>query len=199
MKVVKYPSSKIDLYLIKNFLNKEECKHLINICRGKLESSTVVSGNRGIVDKQSRTSKTCHLYDGHDIVVDNINKRICKMISNISGTQITNDYSESLQLQYYKVGQEFRAHHDYFASEYANNNAQGNRTWTCMVYLNNVAEGGETRFVDLDMNVNPVYGRAVIWNNYKNGNTNPHTLHAGMPVKKGVKFIITKWFRERPH
>ncbi|MBA4047314.1 MAG: oxygenase, partial [Sphingomonas sp.] len=29
------------------------------------------------------------------------------------------------------------------------------------------------------------------------GRPNDLTLHEGMPVVRGVKYIITKWFRER--
>jgi hypothetical protein len=31
-----------------------------------------------------------------------------------------------------------------------------------------------------------------------NGEPNPFTLHQGMPVIAGLKYIITKWYRERP-
>ena len=31
---------------------------------------------------------------------------------------------------------------------------------------------------------------------HQNGNV--ATLHHGMKVRKGVKYVITKWYRERP-
>ena len=30
------------------------------------------------------------------------------------------------------------------------------------------------------------------------GSVNPSTIHQGMKVRAGVKYVITKWFRERP-
>jgi prolyl 4-hydroxylase len=29
------------------------------------------------------------------------------------------------------------------------------------------------------------------------GSPNPWTLHEGMPVDRGTKYIVTKWYRER--
>ena len=38
----------------------------------------------------------------------------------------------------------------------------------------------------------------VIWNNLKaDGSPNPMSLHAARPVESGVKYVVTKWFRER--
>ncbi len=42
-------------------------------------------------------------------------------------------------------------------------------------------------------------GKLLAWNNvHTDGLANPDTLHHGMKVRKGRKYIITKWFRERP-
>ncbi|HEX7694798.1 MAG TPA: oxygenase, partial [Sphingomonas sp.] len=30
------------------------------------------------------------------------------------------------------------------------------------------------------------------------GSPNPSTIHQGMKVRAGTKYVITKWFRERP-
>jgi hypothetical protein len=41
-------------------------------------------------------------------------------------------------------------------------------------------------------------GALLIWNNADpDGVPNPWTIHAGMPVVRGVKYIITKWYRTR--
>ena len=42
-------------------------------------------------------------------------------------------------------------------------------------------------------------GHLLIWNNLDgDGRGNTFSLHQGMPVTAGVKYIITKWNRERP-
>ena len=57
---------------------------------------------------------------------------------------------------------------------------------------------GGTQFAVIGKTFQPRKGRAVIWNNlYPDGTPNYATLHSGMPVLRGHKVIITKWFRER--
>ncbi|MEL6875043.1 MAG: oxygenase, partial [Pseudomonadota bacterium] len=37
------------------------------------------------------------------------------------------------------------------------------------------------------------------WNNLlPDGSVNDRTLHHGMAVTSGTKYVITKWFREKP-
>jgi len=45
----------------------------------------------------------------------------------------------------------------------------------------------------------PETGKLLGWNNHRpDGTLNAATLHHGMKVRKGVKYVITKWYRERP-
>jgi prolyl 4-hydroxylase len=67
-----------------------------------------------------------------------------------------------------------------------------------MIYLNTTEAGGGTHFTAIDTILYPQAGRAVIWNNlYADGSPNPDTIHHGMPVERGTKVIITKWFRDK--
>ena len=67
-----------------------------------------------------------------------------------------------------------------------------------MIYLNDVEEGGETDFSEINTTFSPKKGMAIVWKNSNGtGTENPASLHAGMPVIKGRKMIITKWYRER--
>jgi prolyl 4-hydroxylase len=75
----------------------------------------------------------------------------------------------------------------------------GQRTWTAMAYLNEPEEGGETFFPKLGIKVSPKIGNLLVWNNMDSlGKPNHDTLHAGLPVVAGSKYIITKWYREKP-
>ncbi|WP_037505572.1 oxygenase, partial [Rhizorhabdus wittichii] len=45
----------------------------------------------------------------------------------------------------------------------------------------------------------PERGKLVAWANIdRSGRPNEATLHCGMKVRKGAKYVITKWYRERP-
>ena len=70
------------------------------------------------------------------------------------------------------------------------------RSYTFMIYLTDVEEGGATFFPELNKRFNPEKGKAVIWNNLDvHGIRNKNTTHTGECVVKGQKYIITKWFR----
>jgi prolyl 4-hydroxylase len=67
-----------------------------------------------------------------------------------------------------------------------------------MAWLNAVEDGGETEFTDLGFSIPPQPGALLLWNNATpKGAPNPLTRHAGKPVLRGRKYIITKWFRTR--
>ena len=68
-----------------------------------------------------------------------------------------------------------------------------------MIYLNEPDAGGGTRFKHIGKTFQPESGKLLTWNNRLiDGRVNPATLHHGMKVRKGVKYVITKWYRERP-
>jgi len=178
-----------DFYVLDNFLNAGECGHLIEIIKKSLRPSTITDAEEGY-----RTSKTCDLGGLDEPLVRDIDRRICSLLG------VHPSYAEITQGQYYEFGEEFKAHTDYFEGETGEKHMAGGgqRTFTFMVYLNDVESGGETEFVHLKQIINPRQGMAIIWNNLNpDGSKNPSTLHQAHPVRSGVKFIITKWFREK--
>ena len=110
--------------------------------------------------------------------------------------------SEPIQGQRYAQGQEFKPHTDSFepggVDYYLHCAETGQRTWTAMIYLNDPEEGGATRFKLIDKSIAPEAAKLLAWNNLlPDGRPNPATLHQGMKVRRGTKYILTKWFRER--
>ena len=143
-----------------------------------------------------RTSETCDL-DWRDPVVAEVDRKIAGLL----GLELA--ASEPLQGQRYEAGQEFKPHTDTFEpggyDYYVHTAAMGQRTWTAMVYLNRPEDGGATRFKAIGKTIQAETGKLLAWNNLlADGTPNPATIHQGMKVRRGVKYIITKWFRERP-
>ena len=185
----KLDSDTLELYTLENFLSVDECEKLIQCIRANLRASTLSSYES---DQSYRTSRTCDLARSSDPFLGLIHNRICRLVG------IDPAYSEEIQGQYYEVGQEFKAHTDYFEThEMASHAAEkGQRTYTFMVYLNDVAEGGETRFLNVDASFSPRAGCAVIWSSLKpDGSPNADSIHQALPVVKGYKAVITNWFR----
>jgi prolyl 4-hydroxylase len=143
-----------------------------------------------------RTSETCYLYPA-DAAVAAVEARLDAL------TGIDPVYGELLQGQRYGVGQEFKPHHDYFHTTQNYWREQmmmgGQRTWSAMVFLNAPEAGGHTNFPTAGIKITPCAGNLLIWNNMDMlGQPNPASLHQGMPVEAGSKYVLTKWYRERP-
>lgn len=184
---------KAQVFTWENFMSEDECRRTVALIDGHLRPSTVTDA-RG--DAHVRTSSTCDLGEIVDPFVYELDRKIADAIG------IHWSYSEPNQGQKYLVGQEFKSHTDYFEPNTAeflpNTGERGQRTWTFMVYLNSTPEGGATRFPRLEKLFRPKQGTAVIWNNLNpDGSVNPFTLHHGMKPRRGEKYIITKWFREK--
>lgn len=191
--IQRVPSPKLTLFIQRDFLDARECAALIGRIDADRRPSTIADPNG---DTAFRTSETCDLSDA-DPLVAAINRRLA------DATGLDPAHGEPLQGQRYAVGQEFKAHTDYFeptGTDFARYcSVAGNRTWTLMVYLNTPEAGGATRFKAIDKTIQPESGKLIGWNNRRPDNTpNPATIHHGMKVRAGVKYVITKWYRERP-
>ena len=183
----------VQLYLSEQFLSPEECRGLnAQIDAGSYPSPLYEKDKYEGV----RTSQSCNL-NVYDPLVAEVETRIANFLG------IERAWGEPLQGQRYQVGQEFKDHVDFFYvdqpywAEYSSHGGQ--RTWTAMIYLSDGVRGGGTGFPLLDLAIAPKLGRILIWNNMAvDGGPNGWMTHAGQPVEEGVKYIVTKWYRERP-
>ncbi len=187
------PTPLLQLFTLRGFLDPGHCAQLIALIEAKHRPSTIADANG---DMAFRTSTTCEL-DYADPAVAALAARLAE----VSG--IDPAYGEPLQGQRYEAGQEFKPHTDYFdpkGADFARYCSEtGQRTWTFMIYLNAVPAGGATRFKAIDKLVQPETGKLLAWNNrLADSSPNPATLHHAMKVRKGHKYVITRWYRERP-
>ena len=69
---------------------------------------------------------------------------------------------------------------------------------TCLLYLNDVEDGGGKSFPILGVEIGAKKGRMVQFHNCHEGSTALHrdSLHGGMAVLKGEKWACNFWFRE---
>ena len=191
--VQRVPSPKLTLFIKRGFLDTATCAALCEAVDATRRPSTLSDSNG---DPTYRTSETGDL-DPFDTLVIDLNARIVAL------TGLDPAHGEPIQGQRYAIGQEFKPHTDYFEPEGVDYerycSVAGNRTWTVMIYLNEPDAGGATRFKAIDKIVQPETGKLLAWNNRRpDGSLNPATLHHGMKVRAGTKYVITKWFRELP-
>jgi prolyl 4-hydroxylase len=189
----KIPAQGLDIFVVREFLSADECAQVIE----RIDADRVPSGLLAPSDDpEFRTSESCNLR-----VEDPVNQHVERKINRLTGIDPT--HGETIQGQRYAVGQQFKPHHDFFYTSEPYwpemEKSGGQRTWTGMVFLNDPEGGGQTHFPKANVRVTPRTGNLLLWNNLDEyGQPNPYSLHTGCPVEAGTKYVITKWYRERP-
>jgi prolyl 4-hydroxylase len=191
--VQRVPTRDLELFIVRGFLEPATCAVLIDRIDANRRASTIAD-DTGIAN--FRTSETCDL-DSCNPAVAEVERKIADLLG------LPLDRGEPLQGQRYAPGQEFRPHTDTFNPGgydfLLHTERGGQRSWTAMIYLNEPEDGGATRFKLIGKTVQPETGKLLTWNNLlPNGTPNPATLHQGMKVRRGTKYVLTKWFREQP-
>ncbi|MCY7397982.1 MAG: 2OG-Fe(II) oxygenase [Sphingomonas bacterium] len=189
--VQRVPNRTLDLFIVRDFLDPARCAALCNAIDARRRPSDIADHKGG---PDFRTSETCDL-DSSDPLVAEVDALLCEFL------ELPNALSEPIQGQRYAAGQEFKPHTDSFnpggVDYFVHCAEQGQRTWTAMLYLNVPEDGGATRFKAIAKTIQPELGKLVAWNNLlPDGSPNMATLHQGMKVRRGTKYIITKWFRQ---
>ena len=189
-------SEEPSVFSIDNFISPDDCDYLIKYCQPRLKRAFVSDDKKGMVSK-GRTGKNCWIPHNSDPIA----KKISDQMSTLIGIPLCN--AEALQVVYYDKEQKYDSHYDGYIK---NSNAKnmrclrmgGQRVVTCLLYLNDVEEGGATRFSNLNINVSPAKGKVLVFHNCYNDTTklHPNSLHAGCPVIAGEKYAINIWFRE---
>ncbi|HZP67076.1 MAG TPA: 2OG-Fe(II) oxygenase [Rudaea sp.] len=180
-----------------NVLSEEECDELVRRSADKLERSTIVDPASGVHEViPDRTSDGTFFPLNADPFIARLDRRIAALMN------MPVDNGEGLQILHYRTGGQYTPHYDYFPPDYPGSGTHiangGQRVSSLVMYLNDVEEGGATVFPELKLKVGPKKGGAVYFEycNSKN-QVDPLTLHGGMPVLKGEKWIATKWMRQR--
>nr|WP_295373683.1 2OG-Fe(II) oxygenase [uncultured Sphingosinicella sp.] len=190
--VFQVPATGLEIFVVRGFLGEEECAGLIERIDADLKPSKLLADDP---DPEFRTSQTCEL-GAADPLVHHVDQRIAAFMG------MDPSFAETLQGQRYAVGQQFKPHHDFFYTDQpywpAQEKSGGQRTWTAMAFLNAPEAGGQTFFERAGVRITPKAGNLLMWNNLDlAGEPNTYSLHQGMPVEAGVKYIVTKWFRGR--
>lgn len=181
--------------MIDRFFSADECRLYIASAQPHLHASQTADPITGVPHTmQLRTSsETCF-----DPLLENSALRLAQLrMAAAAGIDLPN--AEQLTVLRYEPGQEYRPHRDYLppGTIQMDRPHAGNRTRTVIVYLNAVEAGGATEFPVPGLRVEPVTGRAVVFDNlHADGTPDPDSLHAGTPVETGEKWLATLWIRQ---
>lgn len=132
-----------------------------------------------------------------DVVVQCLDLRVAQALGHPA------EHGEGFALLRYQVGQQYLPHCDWIDPEREATRADldrwGQRVATCVVYLNDAFEGGATEFPKLGREFRGQVGDAYTWDNVlPTGEVDPMTLHAGRPPTQGMKYLLSKWMRDKP-
>ena len=181
------------IYTVANFLSAEECDALIESARDHMTPAPVVGPGNGEVSV-SRTSSTCYLAR-EDL------PSVCTKVCALTGKPL--EHLELPQVGRYRGGEFYKPHYDAFdtASPDGRRFAQngGQRVATVLVYLNDVARGGETAFSKLGVRIAPRKGNALVFFPATlDGQLDQHYLHAAEPAVD-PKWVSQIWIRQRAY
>ena len=203
------------LVLMHDFIKESECGALMKVAEDSGIAGFVGSTVRGSQEEATnvRTSSTAWLNPANMAMskpVLDILRRIDEKVGAICGVPRQN--LESLQCVRYQEGQRYDYHID--TIEQYNSYPCGGRLASCLLFLNEDFEGGETHFLELDVRVKPRTGSALFWFNCHlpffmdtevlDGSQaerdllaamrpDERSLHAGLPVLGGTKYAANKW------
>ena len=179
-------------FVLEQFLTRSHAKQIIDYSKDKLVDSEVIGGKH----KNIRNSQQ-HWIPKDNLLVKPLFDKVSKMFN------IPFENAEDLQVVRYRPNQYYNEHHDSCCD---NNekcveffNRGGQRIITVLIYLNNEFGDGNTYFKNLNLKFKPPTGDAIVFFPLaQNSNKcHPLSLHAGLPVTSGEKWVANLWFREK--
>ena len=193
-------SSDPPITLYKDVLNLVDRAYLIYLSRPYLKRAHVIDpdGDQSGMVSDVRTSMSTYIpFEIVDLIGRHIELKI------IAETNQSLSSSEPMSILRYAPGEYYRPHVDYFnprlnvSDEFLQDGGQ--RTASAVTYLTAPTAGGGTSFPKLNITVPPVAGGTLWFRNcHKDGQVDDRSLHAGDTVIDGEKWVVTKWFREKP-
>jgi prolyl 4-hydroxylase len=207
---------------IENFLSRQEVEHIVQLASGvdlKLSSTGDITGHKETPkelqtdSRRTRTSYNSWVPREKSPIIDAIYRRAADVMrideallrhrsDHTEWTNLTSTkpLAEQLQLVHYGPGQEYTAHHDFGFSR-IDDQFQGARFGTLLLYLNEGMAGGETSFPRWsnaetfhELSIKPEVGKAVLfYSQLPDGNLDDLSHHAAKPVTDGEKWLINLW------
>jgi prolyl 4-hydroxylase len=180
------------------FLSPSLCRWIIERARPSLEAARVIHAEEGgakVDSIRTNTGMGFSLIDT-DLVMQLTQARIAAAIG------VPMAHQEPTNILHYEPGQEYRPHYDFVDPGVAHFQQQlmtvGQRTVTFLIYLNDDYQDGATAFPRLDWSFKGKAGDAIAFWNLTDGKPDTRTLHAGTPPVGGIKWLFSKWVRDRP-
>jgi prolyl 4-hydroxylase len=180
------------------FLGDAACRWLTERARHRLRRAMIYSGTEaGDIKHEMRTNSAAVMHLGS---IDLVNVVVQYRIAAACGVPVDN--LEGPTVLHYAVGEEITDHTDFINPRTRNYEKEiatrGERFYTCLVYLNDDYDGGETDFPLLKVRHKARRGDGLLFSNaLPTGPPDPRSVHAGMPPTRGEKWLLSQFVRSR--
>ena len=164
-------------FTIDGVLSPGECLALIARIEAAGPKIAPVSYPEGPVVDLGMRNNTRVMFDDPALAALLYARVVARLPRTISGSEVVGA-NERLRCYRYAAGQRFAPHYD---GAFVRDELERSRL-TFMVYLNEEFTGGETAMLDLDEEIMPRTGRALLFQHA--------ILHEGCEVTSGVKYVV---------
>ena len=181
------------------FASPQACDWLMQLAASRLVRAAVydhATGAATLDDCRSNSTANFSLFDT-SLVLLLLQARLASAI----GAPMA--MLEAANVLHYAVGEKFDEHYDFIdplSPSHGRLVAEGGqRVATCIIYLNDDYEGGETEFTVLGLSNKGVRGDAVVFlSALPDGTPDRRSAHAGRPPTNGEKWIVVNFIRDKP-
>ncbi|MBL8937112.1 MAG: 2OG-Fe(II) oxygenase [Archangium sp.] len=163
---------------LESVLSADECAALIDRIETLGPEPAPVSTGRGTVMMPELRNNDRVMFDDPTLASLLLQRVQAQVPARLDSDWVLSGANERLRCYRYRPGQRFRPHFDGCFER-----SETERSFlTFLVYLNTCEAGGATRFNDLELDVQPSTGAALLFNH--------HLLHEGAPVLAGLKYVV---------
>lgn len=180
------------------FVGREVCDWLIASARGKLRPALMFHGatQTAVVDPH----RTCSDFEFDIVGSDLVGVLLRARISALTGLPTAT--MEPPRIFHYAVGQDIKPHYDRLtlgARAHLEPSYTGDRLVTLILYLNDDFDGGELDFPKVGKSFKGQTGDAIYFAHVDaDGAPDLLSLHAGLPITRGEKWVLSQWIHDRP-
>jgi hypothetical protein len=174
------------------------CDYVLTSGLRALQPSTVVNPETGeqSLDPHRKSLSTTFAPHMQDLIIHAVERRMTAL------ADMPWPQAERLVMLFYRPGEEYKPHVDYFSPDELGGAAEmgrdGQRVATSLICMHPATEGGATLFPRFDAAWTGLAGDALTFRNVTAaGEPEPLSLHQGEPVSAGWKALLSLWIREQ--
>lgn len=177
-----------DIRTFCGLFSASECQHLVSLAQPHFTPSVVTGPNLDQIPDPIRTSDNAIV---HALIEDPAVHALNRRLARITSSEF--DCGEPLLVLRYRPWQQYLNHLDALPG------LANQRVRTALVYLNSGYEGGHTAFPATGISYRGELGDAIVFRNVlDDGRPDHKSVHAGLPVISGEKYLASRWIRSRP-